>query len=103
MSLVSRRLRDNSCAASSYHGPTPARHGRPVVVRTSQVTRSSPTAVGRGIQWQRRTTPRTSPLYWALTPGGPISKEGSTPYQRHCLYSPKGRMRVSVYLGRGRL
>jgi hypothetical protein len=39
--LVSRQLRDNSCAALSYYGPTPARHGRPVIVRMSQVTRSS--------------------------------------------------------------
>jgi len=41
ISLVSRRLRDGSCAALSYYGPTPIRHGQPIIIRALQVTRSS--------------------------------------------------------------
>ena len=52
----------------------PARHGRPAIERSIQVTGNVWKMLvgihaGRNIQWQPPTAPRTSPLYWALTLG----------------------------------
>jgi len=85
--LVSGWLRDDRCPAWSCHGPTSARHGRPVGMRMPQVTRRSWQQLWGVVYngsdgWLQELTPSLGSDSWWTWRGSLLSLERRTDHTR---------------------